>query len=91
MYTVKQIFILAALIQGTFSFCQNNPKDFPVLKGPYPGQTPPGKVPVRFAPDLIESEVHESPSFFPDGKEFVINVMGGAKTGTRFSSLLGQS
>lgn len=79
MNTFKFILlIVSGLIQSTFSFCQNNPDDFPVLKGPYLGQTLPGKVPVRFAPDLIEGEAHESPSFFPDGKEFVINVMGGA-------------
>lgn len=35
--------IVSGLIQSTFLFCQNNPKDFPVLKGPYLGQALPGK------------------------------------------------
>jgi len=77
--TIKPILVIAALlVQVSIAGCQTNLKEFPILKGPYLGQTLPGKVPVRFVPDLIEGEAHESPSFFPDGKEFVINVMGGA-------------
>ena len=71
------LLLVSGLIQSTLAFCQSYPKDFPALKGPYLGQTLPGTVPVRFAPDLIQGEAHESPSFFPDGKELVINVMGG--------------
>ncbi len=82
--------IVSGLIQSTFLFCQNNPKDFPILKGPYLGQTLPGKVPLRFAPDLIDGEAHESPSFFPDGKEFVINVMGGT-TQLMFFTMTGET
>ncbi len=45
-------------------------KDFPVLMGDYLGQTPPGDVPLMFAPGIIsiDSTVeHGYPSFSPDG------------------------
>lgn len=44
--------------------------EFPVLKGDYIGQTPPGDVPIIFAPGIIsvDSTVeHGYPSFSPDG------------------------
>lgn len=41
------------------------------LKGPYLGQTPPGSIPAKFAPNFISTASHEfSCSFTPDGKEF---------------------
>lgn len=47
-----------------------NTKAFPVLKGDYLGQTPPGDVPIIFAPGIIsvDSTVeHGYPTFSPDG------------------------
>lgn len=47
-----------------------NTKTFPVLKGDYLGQTPPGNIPVIFAPGIIsvDSTVeHGYPSISPDG------------------------
>lgn len=44
--------------------------DFPVLKGPYLGQPPPGKTPRLFAPGIISTcDLHSSVYFSPDGKE----------------------
>jgi Tol biopolymer transport system component len=45
--------------------------DFPVLKGPYLGQKPPGMTPEVFAPGIVSSEhqEHSSLSISPDGKE----------------------
>jgi Tol biopolymer transport system component len=43
--------------------------DFPELTGPYLGQNPPGSIPERFAPSIIDSEVHTATVFSPDGQE----------------------
>jgi len=48
---------------------------FPVLKGPYLGQKPPGKKAVLFAPELINYEVHGSPLISKDEKEIIIGSM----------------
>jgi ankyrin repeat protein len=43
---------------------------FPVLKGLYLGQKPPGITPIMFAPGIISTASHEfSTCFSPDGKE----------------------
>lgn len=43
--------------------------DFPVLKGPYLGQTPPGMTPVIFAEGIINPDLHGCPVFSADGTE----------------------
>ena len=46
--------------------------DFPVLKGPYLGQKPPGMTPEIFAPGIISNagfHLHSSLAFSPDGRE----------------------
>jgi hypothetical protein len=43
--------------------------NFPELTGPYLGQKPPGSFPQRFAPVIIDSEVHTAAVFSPDGQE----------------------
>ncbi|UCE07568.1 MAG: PD40 domain-containing protein [bacterium] len=51
------------------SFC-NAKEKFPVLKGPYLGQTPPGMTPEIFAPGIISFGFHENGIVFsPDGTE----------------------
>jgi hypothetical protein len=52
--------------------CQINSQDFPVLRGSYLGQKPPGMTPEIFAPGIVSTEkVWEAAvSFSPDGKEF---------------------
>ncbi|MFC2141335.1 hypothetical protein ACFLR7_00190 [Acidobacteriota bacterium] len=45
--------------------------DFPVLKGPYLGQKPPGMTPEIFAPGIASTDCGEFNSVFsPDGNEF---------------------
>jgi hypothetical protein len=53
-------------------FCCNNPSDFPVLKGPYLGQKPPGLSPEIFAPGIVSTEKYKEfgITFSPDGTEF---------------------
>jgi hypothetical protein len=47
-------------------------EDFPVLKGPYLGQQPPGMSPRVFAPGIICTDDHEGSSGFAlDGKKFI--------------------
>jgi len=48
------------------------PKDFPVLRGPYLDQKPPGTTPEKFAPGIVTTDIGETcPAFSPDGKRFV--------------------
>jgi hypothetical protein len=53
--------------------------DLPVLKGPYLGQTPPGKTPVRFQPEGFKRGQHAEPVFlfFSEGKECLFTGDGG--------------
>jgi len=58
---------------------QGSPKDksdFPVLKGPYLGQKPPGMTPEPFAPNLLPDKYwwHSAPAFSQDGKEVYFSV-----------------
>lgn len=48
------------------------PEHFPVLKGPYLGQKPPGLTPEIFAPGIISSKefIEFKGCFSPDGKEY---------------------
>jgi Tol biopolymer transport system component len=74
----KTIFvgILLSIIFVFISHAQQD--DFPVLKGPYLGQKPPGETPQMFAPHIIslKQSVHSSPIFSPDGREVYWCVLG---------------
>ena len=61
------------LVLVTLCSTQN---DFPVLQGPYLGQTPPGTTPELFAPGIMTTEYHEhsSPAFSPDGNDVYWSV-----------------
>jgi Tol biopolymer transport system component len=49
--------------------------EFPVLKGPYLGQAPPGDVPEIFAPGIISTGGNQVNSVFtPDGREFYFSA-----------------
>jgi len=50
-------------------------REFPVLKGPYLGQKPPGMTPEIFAPGIISTEGSSEfcANFSPDGREFYFN------------------
>jgi len=58
----KAIFILLMLfiIFNDASPGQEKSKGFPVLKGPYLGQIPPGKTPEIFAPGIVSTGMSES-------------------------------
>ncbi len=55
------------------SLLAQKPKDWPILKGPYVAQKPPGMKPEIFAPGIISSPDHRElggGTFSPDGKEY---------------------
>jgi len=59
--------------------------DFPVLKGPYLGQKPPGMTPEIFASGIVSTKAYEFGAVFSkDGKEFYFAV-GGAPFEVIFS------
>jgi hypothetical protein len=64
--------ILLYIVMLFVSCTQQN--DFPILKGPYLGQKPPGKTPETFAAGILSSECTEGGEFnsvfSPDGNEF---------------------
>lgn len=64
------IVIVISLILAVSIHTQQN--DFPVLKGPYLGQKPPGMTPEIFAPGIVSSSgaTEYGIAFAPDGKEF---------------------
>ena len=66
--------MMFVVVTVTLSFPQKNAgkaSDFPVLKGPYLGQKPPGMTPEIFAPGIISTKKNELNSVFsPDGREF---------------------
>ncbi|OGD27496.1 MAG: hypothetical protein A2028_01390 [Candidatus Aminicenantes bacterium RBG_19FT_COMBO_59_29] len=66
------LYIVIILLQGLISYGQTPQKDFPVLKGPYLGQKPPGMTPEIFAPGIVSiPDVTEwSGHFSPDGTEY---------------------
>jgi Tol biopolymer transport system component len=58
------------IIAGILFSNEENSK-FPILKGPYLGQKPPGMIPEIFAPGIVSTEKTEMNSVFsPNGKEF---------------------
>ncbi len=59
---------------GSIVFAQT---DFPVLKGPYLGQKPPGLKAEIFAPGIISTEMHDdaAPVFSPDGREVYFRIV----------------
>jgi hypothetical protein len=53
-------------------------RDFPVLKGPYMGQTPPGMTAEAFAPGIVSTEAWEIEGVFAPGmREFYFTEKGG--------------
>lgn len=52
---------------------------FPILKGPYLGQKPPGDLPELFMPGIISNcDLHSSVYFSPDGKEVYFSKLNGS-------------
>jgi hypothetical protein len=51
--------LVAILLQVSFINCQETtPNEFPVLKGPYLGQNPPGTTPEVFAPGIVSTGLY---------------------------------
>lgn len=51
---------------------------FPLLRGPYLGQSPPGETPGLFAPGIVSTGLYERDvALTPDGKEFYYGVFVG--------------
>jgi len=74
---MKRFIIFIGLILSTlFIIGELSTKDdFPVLKGPYLGQKPPGMNPEVFAPGIVSTQEDEINSLFsPDGKEFYFSI-----------------
>ncbi len=74
--TTSRKIIVISLVMFVFVIpllAQERANDFPVLKGPYLGQKPPGMTPEVFAPGIISSPDHRElagGTFSPDGKEY---------------------
>jgi Tol biopolymer transport system component len=73
--TTRKKNILISLVMFVYvipALAQEKANDFPVLKGPYLGQKPPGVTPEIFAPGIISTKDHRELggcAFSPDGKE----------------------
>lgn len=70
IFTLLTLFFsaLPALAQKS----RKDKSDFPILKGPYLGQKPPGLQPKVFAPRIVSTKEYRefSGTFTPDGKEY---------------------
>jgi len=70
--------------------------DFPILKGPYLGQKPPNKTPIRFAPEIFfnrvstetYSELHSCVQFSPDGNELYFELQSKSNDSGKFKKTI---
>ena len=69
----KGVLFLFTIISA-LCFAQDKLSD---LKGQYFGQTPPGKIPILFAPEIFKEELHSCIVFSPGGKELYYDLMEG--------------
>jgi len=80
---IRFCILIVFCIPSLILFGQNS--DFPVLKGPYLGQKPPGSTPKVFAPGIISTEATEGGSpFSVDGRLFLFARAGSANNGILF-------
>ena len=78
---MKLFYVFLLLTILTISNKSYSQDDFPVLKGPYLGQTPPGITAEAFAPGIISTKGWEiEGSFAPGMKEFYFTTKGGKYT-----------
>jgi hypothetical protein len=88
MKTLKSIFAIFNIIGlNTYVFPQS---EFPVLKGPYFGQKPPGKTPEVFAPGIvsIQDAKYSTISFSAKMDEFYLYRWDGASAKIMFSRIV---
>ena len=75
-------FVCFCLILNTGCFSRTDEYEFPVLKGPYLGQKPPGMIPKIFAPGIICTNSQEGNSLFSsDGSLFLFVRNGSENSG----------
>jgi hypothetical protein len=76
--TKFQLLLTAAVIfLAGILYAQKQGSDFPVLKGPYLGQKPPGMTPEIFAPGIISTGYDERIAVFaPGGRELYYALWG---------------
>ncbi len=77
---MKRIYILSILLYSFFTMtCKSETLiEFPLMKGPYMGQKPPGLVAEPFAPGIISKEGWELEGVFAPGmKEFYFTTRNG--------------
>ncbi|MBN7820772.1 hypothetical protein [Bowmanella yangjiangensis] len=74
--------ILLPLFSGLAMICPAySQEEFPVLEGPYMGQTPPGMMAEPFAPGIISRQGWELEGVFaPSMQEFYFTTRGGKRT-----------
>ncbi len=85
MFPGRELAIIAVglLVGGSvpLGFAQEDQTAFPVLKGPYLGQEPPGLDPVLFAPGVVSTHTGEwSTAFTPDGLELFFGLSAEGST-----------
>jgi hypothetical protein len=76
MSELKRFFSILLLFIVLIPGCSNK-NSFPVLKGPYLGQDPPGEQRAIFAPGIVSTGYNEhGVSFTPNGKEVFYRLLG---------------
>jgi hypothetical protein len=82
MKTLKSILLLVLILcKSTNISCQTITDDFPLLKGPYAGQVPPGTTPIVFAPGIISTGLYTRDiAMTNDGKEIYFCISDAATT-----------
>jgi len=69
----SKVSIVGFVLFFVFILCNYAQQDnFPVLKGPYLGQKPPGKTPEVFAPGIISTDITEGCSGWGNHMEYFI-------------------
>jgi hypothetical protein len=86
----KRLLIFSLILIGQPSFGQQ----FTDMYGDYLGQTPPGDIPVVFAPGIVSTDSlieHSAPTFSPDGKEVFWWIVRSPKTSDEKWTSLGMT
>jgi len=87
MKKVLALTVFAVIVLA--SSCQQKKAVFPVLSGPYLGQTPPGAIPVVFAPGIVSTGLYTRDiAMSKDGKEIYFCISDAAVTGIFVTTLV---
>ena len=75
------VFVFSLISILTLTRTAYSEEEFPILKGPYMGQTPPGMTAEPFAPGIISRDGWEIEGVFAPGmNEFYFTTMGGERS-----------